>query len=268
MNTVFLPMPTFARPSENTEKRFPFHRPSLYTFEYIHRRFPTFVERLTILPNLEKHCIHFDIFKIIRTYCENQMVHREAYQHLRMDDPKAYEQEFMAHMDFIQGLYNLYRFRLFVTSLLTYAHTHMPIHKEYFTVTARGGSTLTYAQLLQEEALHQRHLMTQYMRVYDFASVLLDVSPRVWSRYMHSLFPSTWKTHNHGYQLANGILSLLKCIHTQLNLHLSSARSCTKYVQIEDGSCMSMNSARVSEQEQCIYYWIERLKDVLSVQDM
>ena len=241
---------------ETTENRIPFYRPSIFYVQYIEQRYPSFEKRLNILPTLEKHCIHFDISSIIRYYCKSDMIHQEKYIHLRTKKPSEYDIELIAHTKFVDSLYQLHRFRTFASSLLRYAHYHMPNHVEYFTNTTH----LTLADLKQEEALHQEKLMSTFQHVHDMLSVVEDVPPCVWNRYMESIFPNT-----PGYRIGYAIHRLLKCIYDQFQLYLNSTVS-VKHVRIEESNqFVPVEYNTVLRQEYHVKMWIDKLYEKMCV---
>lgn len=237
--------------SEDTPKgMIPFHRPSIFYPQYIEQRYSSFTKRLELISNLEKHCIHFDISQVIEYYCETHMNHQQKYAHLRTENPTEYDMELIAHTKFVDSLYQLHRFRTFVTSLLTYAHYHMPIHVEYFTDTKH----LTLAELKQEEASHQEKLMTKFQSVHELLSIVEDVPPCVWNRYMESIFPNT-----RGYRIGYAFHRLLTCIYEQFELYISSTHS-TKHVRIEESNqFVPIEYDAVLKQEYYVKMWIDRL---------
>lgn len=245
--------------SESSEVAMPFYRPSIFYVDYIERKYSTFQQRLDLLPRLEKHCVHFDISNIIRYYCESQMIHQTRYTHLRSKNPREYDAELIAHTNFIDRIYQLYRFRTFVTTFLKYAHQHMPIHIQYFTADASCG--LTLAEVKQEEAEHQEKLMTKFQSVQDMLSIVEDVPPVVWDRYMESLFVTT--TRHSGYLNGYPFHRLLKCIYEQLDLYLNST-STQKHVRIEESNIfVPIEYDRVLKQEQYLKLWINKIQQVM-----
>lgn len=241
---------------ESTEEtHMPFYRPSIFYVDYLERRYSSFQYLLEVLPRLEKHCVHFDISRIIRYYCESQMSHQNKYAHLRAENPREYDAELIAHTRFIDGLYQLHRFRTFVTTFLKYAHDHMPIHVKYFTTDASQG--LTLAEVKQEEALYQEALMTKFQRVQDMLSIVEDVPATVWNRYMDSLFVTNKYA---GYLNGYAFHRLLKCIYEQLDLYLNST-SKTKHVRIEESDIfIPIEYDRVLQQEKYLKRWIVKIQ--------
>lgn len=244
--SIFQP---YARRSASTIKpstpplQIPFLRPSLFYIEMIERKYPTFQEKCICLREMEQQPIYYDFKTITTYYMDAFQEHATRYQHYRTSKPLFYKKEKQAHHEFVDGIYAMSQFRLFVSTIMEYVYSAMPIHLSYYTYDSyqsdsenaddshvdplerkrrakkgdgndsRKQQQYTLGDVVREEEEHKNEIMLRFQMVPYSIQVLDKVDAETWMRYMRALFGP----YEHPYTFQN---TMSKTNHGQLFMRM------------------------------------------------
>lgn len=263
--------------SQYTTLQIPFYRPSLFYPELIDKKYPTFQEKLICLLEMEKQPIYYDFTAIARYYIDAYDAHCNRYADSFESNLAFYKKEVDAHKEFVNRIYQMYQFRMFVGTILEFTHQQMPVHLSYYVNIIDEYSRVeplerkrrkqiqpqyTLKDVMMEEEDRKDELMSLFQSIRSLVYVVNTASTEQWNHYMQSVFgPYPYVYQSSKYNYGQIFMRIFKYILNDMQtlIEIKTTHNGVVVHMTESEQYVPVTTEMIMEQYEIMKQWLTKM---------